>query len=216
MGVNGNLKINNMKLYLSSYRIPDLKKFSSFVGGKPSDIKVGLILNAKDCKSTKDRSDKLKEMLGYFSEFGFQIDEIDLREYFNNDGLGEKLKDYDVIWVDGGNTYMLRWAIVQCCGEKAILDALESGVVYGGDSAGAIIVGPTLKYFDEADDPTVVPKTMYDGLGLIDFAVLPHWASEGFGEANKVVKRKLEEDGYKTIKLTDKEFLLVEGGDIIN
>ncbi len=205
-----------MKLYLSSYRIPDIKKFTTFIGKEPSDIKVGLILNAKDYRSTKYRDDKLKEMLDYFSGFGFQIEEIDLREYFNNDGVGEKLKNYDVVWVNGGNTYMLRWAIAQCRGEKAILDALKNGVVYGGDSAGAIIVGPTLKYFDEADDPTVIPKTMYDGLGFIDFAVLPHWDSEGFGEAIKVVKRKLEGDGHKTIKLTDEEFLLVEDGNIIN
>lgn len=203
-----------MKLYLSSYRIPDPEALKRFVG--KDDIKIGLVLNSKDYKSKEDREEKWREVSEYFPSLGLSIQEIDLRTYKDRDTLKNALESLDVIWFLGGNTYCLRWAIEQSPATKEMLrDVFESGVIYAGDSAGAIIAGPTLKYFDSADDPTVVPETLYDGLGFVDFVVVPHWGSEDYGDLLNQENEKLEKDGYKTMPLRDNEFILVDGDEVI-
>jgi dipeptidase E len=205
-----------MKLYLSSYRIPALKPFSDFINKAPHEIKMGLVLNGKDNKAPEERLIKKNELLGYFSELGFAVQEINLLEHVgDNSVLLKKFKEFDVVWFNGGNTYCLRWAIAQSGCESVLKKALESGVVYGGDSAGALIVGPTLKYFDIADDPKAAPEAIYEGLGLVDFVVVPHWNSGVFGQTVTTVKNSLEKEGYKTVTLTDEEFLLIEDGKIL-
>ncbi len=204
-----------MKLYLSSYRIPDIKAFSSFVGKDPSLIKIGLILNAHDYRSKEQRNLKREDVLNYFTQLNFNVQEIDLHDHKNGDGLLEKFREFDVVWLNGGNTYSLRWAVEQSNCEPILKQVLSEGVIYAGDSAGAIIVGPTLKYYDLADDPHVVPETIYEGLNIVDFAVLPHWGSEQFSPILEDLESKLNHDGYNTIRLNDYEYLLVEDGKII-
>ncbi len=205
-----------MKIYLSSYRIPDIRAFSAFVGKEPSSIKMGVILNAQDHKSKENRKQKRDDVFKYFSDLGFTLEEINLLDYPDGKGLFEKFKEFDVLWFNGGNTYSLRSAIKQSSCEKILQQALNEGVIYAGDSAGAIMVGPTLKYFDLADDPNVAPETIYDGLSIVDFAVLPHWESEQFSPILEDLESKLNHDNYRTIRLTDSEYLLVENGKIIN
>lgn len=119
-----------------------------------------------------------------------------------------------MIWLNGGNTYCLRLALAESGADKVLLEALVNGIVYGGDSAGAIIAGPTLKYFDAADDISVVSEVMYDGLGLTDIAILSHWASEEYGHVLSGIEEKLKSDGYKTIRLKDEEYVMIEDGQI--
>ena len=111
---------------------------------------------------------------------------------------------------------MLRQALSHSGGDVALKNALEKGVVYGGDSAGSIVIGPTLKYFNEADDPTVVENAIYKGLNFVDFAVLPHWDSTEYSRAMEKIELSLKKDGYKTIRLTDEEFLFVENGSVVS
>jgi dipeptidase E len=56
-------------------------------------------------------------------------------------------------------------------------------MVYGGWSAGAAVAGRTLRGIDLMDDPTVVvggymTEPTWDGLGLVDYAIVPHFESE--------------------------------------
>src|SRR3989338_5583221 len=203
-----------MKLYLSSYRIPDPVAFSRFIGKKLSEIRLALILNAKDYKPKEERVKKLSELLEYFTRLGFQTQGLNLLDYDNPADLLEKFKEFDVLWFNGGNTFCLRWAVAKSGAEKVFKEALESGVIYGGDSAGAILAGPTLKYYDKADDPNVAPEIFYTGLNLIDLAVLPHWGSVELDHILGEVEENLKKDGYKTMRLTDSEYLLIENDEI--
>lgn len=205
-----------MKLFLSSNRIPDPVAFSHFVGKELKDIKLGLILNAKDYKTAEEREVKRVDINGYFSSLGIQVTDIDLRTYYENDGALEALSGFDVLWFNGGNTYTLRQAVENSKCENIVKELLTSNVVYGGDSAGAILAGPTLKYFDKADDPGVTEEPIYDGLNLVNFVVLPHWGSEKYDSSLKYAKTSLEKDGYKTVEITDEEYLLIDNGKILN
>jgi dipeptidase E len=55
-------------------------------------------------------------------------------------------------------------------------------IVYGGFSAGAVVAAPTLaglQLMDDADDvpPGYEPEPAWDGLGLIDHSIVPHYRS---------------------------------------
>lgn len=202
-----------MKLYLSSYRIPDPKAFSKFVGKDLSQIKLGLIFNAKDYKPKEEREIKLTDTLNYFNSLGINVEEISLLDYINKSAeLLKKFKEFDVLWFNGGNTYYLRWALAKSKSEEVLKEALESGVVYGGDSAGAIVVGPTLKYYDTADDPKFAPEAIYDALNWVDVAILPHWGSREYDHVLRATEENLKADGYETRRLTNDEWLTFEVG----
>lgn len=205
-----------MKLYLSSYLLPNPEKFSEFVGKELNSIKLGIIINSKDDKIPQKKKEKLDALSDYFTNLNMQFDLIDLLDYSNDEELKERFLNYDVIWFVGGNTFSLRSAIKQsnCC--LVLKDVLEKGVVYAGDSAGAIVVGPTLKYFDKADSPELVSEIIYEGLNLIDFSILPHWNSEKYNEILQEIELNLYQEGYKTKRLNDNEYLLIENGQIIN
>ena len=63
------------------------------------------------------------------------------------------------------------------------LDALlierlgEDAVAYGGYSAGACVAAPTLRGAELVDDPSAVREPIWDGLGLVDFSIAPHYRS---------------------------------------
>ena len=88
-----------------------------------------------------------------------------------------------MVWVCGGNSFILRRAMAQSGFDEVITDLLASDkVVYGGYSAGACVMAPTLLGIDLCDDPEVVPQSyhteiIWDGLGLVDYSIVPHYKS---------------------------------------
>lgn len=201
-----------MKLYLSSRLIPRIRSFRKFIG-KSSNIKMGLIFNSKDYKSRKERREKLQKAYRYFARRKIKAKEINLLK-LNQKQLSKELRKYDVLWFAGGNTYCLRWAMKKSGCDKVLKQVLKEGIVYAGDSAGAVIVGQTLKYYDLADGPKVAPRTIYQGLKFIDFCILPHWGSKEYGHILGKIKSGLTKMKLKTVKLTDKEWLLVDTGKV--
>ncbi|WP_375505596.1 Type 1 glutamine amidotransferase-like domain-containing protein [uncultured Nostoc sp.] len=80
----------------------------------------------------------------------------------------------DAIHLSGGNTYyFLYW--LQKCGliERLQHYALHQGVLIG-TSAGAIMMTPEVSSARLCGDAPYAPLTTYQGLGLVDFAFVPH------------------------------------------
>ena len=89
------------------------------------------------------------------------------------DGDGLKALDrVDVVFVGGGNTYVL----LQRMSESGLLDALSSrvreGMPYAGSSAGANLAGPNIL---TTNDWNVVGLTRFEALGLVPFNINPHY-----------------------------------------
>ena len=114
------------------------------------------------------------------------------------------------LWFGGGNTYYLRWLLRDTGVENIIKDLVENGMVYGGGSAGAIIAGPTLHYFEAADDPKVSPGVIYEGLGLTSKVVVPHIDNKKYAAIIRGIDGKLKADGYETVPLTDTQALVMD------
>lgn len=172
-----------MRLYLSSYRLGD--KPEQLVGLLGTNKKVAVISNALDFSTDQERLAKgLQREFDELSAIGLKAEEVDLRTYFGKrEALEAKLKEYGLIWVRGGNSFILRRAMRQS-GLDEILRKLALGddIVYAGYSAGVSVVGPTLKGVEIVDDPTIVPEgyeveVIWDGVGLVDFSFAPHYQS---------------------------------------
>jgi dipeptidase E len=203
-----------MKLFLSSLAISFKQRqpFMDLVGkSTPNEVKIALIENAAD-PYEEGKKDWMYDNRHSIEAHGFEVDLVDLDDYRQGKkGLLERLQRNDAIWLGGGNTYYLRWILKEAHADKLIKGLVARGQVYGGGSAGAIVAGPTLKYFEAADDPKAAPEAIYEGLGLTETVVVPHWASEQHGELFKSIEKNLQKDGYETVHLTDDQALVIDG-----
>jgi peptidase E len=51
-----------------------------------------------------------------------------------------------------------------------------------GASAAAVVAGPTMRPFDELDDPREAEVLIWEGLGLTELVIAPHVDNADFGE----------------------------------
>lgn len=202
-----------MKLYLSSYRIPTPGVLSDLLGREPTETKTAVIPNAKDYYADRARSVKLRETTDYLQSLGYASDIVDLRNFNAADTLKQTLDSYDFIWVTGGNTFCLRQEMQRSGFDEIIRGLLDNGTVYGGESAGAVAAGKTLKGVELADDPEFAESVVWDGLNLLPNFILPHVGNAVFNdEISKT--QELYKDDASLIELTDLQALVVNGEEI--
>lgn len=174
-----------MRLYLSSYRIGD--RAGSLLALLGNGRRAAIIENALDGISQSARDLYRTEVYDPAMELaslGIAGTPLDLRDYFGRpDALANALSAYDLVWVMGGNSFVLRRAMKQSGFDDVITAMLEEdAIVYGGFSAGAVVAAPSLEGIHLMDDPDEVPpgydpEPVWDGLGLIDHAIVPHYRS---------------------------------------
>jgi dipeptidase E len=200
-----------MKLYLSSYRIPDSKPLIELLGKQPASTRVILIPNAKDYYAPRARAVKVRHVVEALQKLGFTVDSIDLYDYRGKETeLAHKLGQYDMIWVMGGNMFCLREAMYHSKFDKVIKDVLKKGVVFGGESAGACIAGTSLRGIEFGDDPEFAETVMWDGLGLTPHIFVPHMDNPDFGPyAQKMFE--VVQDDPTVVQLNDNQAWVVDG-----
>lgn len=173
-----------MFVYLSSYQLGE--RASQFAARVDGEKRVGVIRNALDFSDDEKRLQAGQEFeFNGLKELGLNPTPLDLRTFFDTpDALGDVLADLDAIWVTGGNSFILRRAFEQS--GLAMLLTRWSGkknFCYGGYSAGICVLTPTLKGIHLADEPEVVPtgynsEIIWEGLGLVPYAIAPHYRSD--------------------------------------
>lgn len=166
-----------LKLYLSSYRLGNEPERLRQLVGRPG--RAGIVLNA--CDVFEDRARVYEREAKDMRSLGFDPEELDLRRYFNRrDELPSRLERYSLVWVVGGNAFVLARAMTAAGFAQAALDRLE---VYAGYSAGACVAGPDLEGIQLMDDPDALPEG-YEGvlstktLGFVPWRIVPHWRSD--------------------------------------
>lgn len=201
-----------MKLFLSSVAVTQdlLPRFVELVGKQPADIRFCLIENGADVYPEGERGFVERES-NALEAVGLKLERVNLRDYFQKDGLMDVLKDFDVIWFGGGNTYYLRWALRESGFETIARDLANKGIVLAGGSAGALVLGLSLKGFEIADEPDKAPELIEEGLGLTDFVPVPHWKNEKFGDVIAKVKETLDAASVKSMVMTDEQAIVVDG-----
>ncbi len=192
------------KLFLTSYRIQNLSALEELVGKKAGDIKVALLPNSKDYLSEVAWTFKNDELVEYLSNLGFDVTTVDLKKYNDPKQLKEELAKFDLIWGNGGNTYCMRYEMRRSGFEKILPELLDLGVVYGGESAGAIVAGTSLAGIESADEPGFSPEVIEQGLSLVDYVILTHVDNSDFAESIEE-HRIAHENNPNVIELKDSQ-----------
>lgn len=169
-----------MKLYLSSYRLGS--RFGELRRELRGNAKVAVVSNALDYISRDKRAGyRGFNVTAAFRESGLDAFDLDLRLFFNRaEELDSLLGDTRLVWAVGGNSFILRRALRQSGLDGILIQRVgEGSLIYGGWSAGACVAGSSLRGVHVMDDPPLAPdgydpEIIWDGLGLVDFVIVPH------------------------------------------
>ena len=202
-----------MKVYLSSYRVPTPKDLEQLVGKSYADMRVVFVANAKDYYIDRIRDLKINETKAYFEALGVQhIDVVDLRMHREVKSLSKKLQGYDLIWVNGGNTFMLRYEMKRSGFDTVLPGLLKKGAVYGGESAGAVVAGSSLLGVELADSAEFAEEIIWSGLGLIEKSIIPHADNPNFEAMTQQIVAQRSAD--EIVVLKDSEALVIDGSAV--
>ena len=158
--------------------------------------------------------------LASLADLGFGAVELDLRDYSGQEQrLRRELAEVSMAWLTGGNVFMLRHALSSSGADVAFRDLLAAdALVYAGYSAGPCMLAGSLRGLEVVDDADAVTRTygaepMWDGLGLLNEAFVPHYRSPGHPEsaAMEVVVARYRADGIAYRTLRDGQALVING-----
>ena len=153
------------------------------------------------------------------ADLGLRPEPLDLRDYFDRGDAHDALAEFDLLWLRGGNVFMLRHALQRSGADGAIVELLAAdAVAYGGYSAGPCVLGGSLVEFADVDDPSVVNATYGAaapslGLGVLDWAFVPHVDSPGHPETEACgrVAARYAASGVPYRTFRDGEVLVIDG-----
>lgn len=194
-----------MRLYLSSYRLGDHPEHlrALFRG---ESARVAVVANALDAAPAELRAEMVERELADLAGLGLTGVEVDLRSSVD-------LQGYDGVWVRGGNVFVLRTAFARSGFDRVLVDAIAADdLAYGGYSAGACVLAPSLRGLELCDPVSDVDgEVIWDGLGLIDEAIVPHVDSPGHPETDLVrpIVDLYRRSGVPHLTLRDGQALLV-------
>lgn len=206
-----------MKLFLASYRFgAHVDEFLSLTSGPG---RIAVIANASDSWPEAARESALTSEMRGLSRLGFDPFELDLRKFTGHPReLAGRLDSVSTVWIRGGNTFVLRSQLHRSGADDAISTRVRAGaLVYAGYSAGACVASVSLRGVEFADDPAeVLPTTgaepSWDGIGLVDVALIPHFGSVlDEGDAGQSMKKMYEHEHMPFLTLTDDEVFIVDG-----
>lgn len=115
-------------------------------------------------------------------------------------------KDFDVVYVCGGNTFFLMAKLKESGLDKKIVELVNNGAIYVGASAGSVAAGPDISIAGPFDENDIGLKDMA-GLCLMDIVTSPHYNET----KEKIIIEEFEGKlPYKIVPLTDSQALLVK------
>lgn len=150
-------------------------------------------------------------------ELGLKVELIDLRDYFDkHNDLKSKLKELGAVFVSGGNVFVLRQAMRLSHLDEILKELREkNNFLYAGYSAAGCVLAPNLKAYEIVDTVQTpykeLKEAIWDGLGFIDFAFMPHWNSDHPESAD--IEREIEyckENNIPYKAIRDGEVIIME------
>ncbi len=204
-----------MKLLLTSFiTSAEQDTALAIMLGKPlRDMQVAYIENAHDIYHDEEALLAGRELI---RAKGWDVELVDLRDYRDPETrqrLYDTLAGKDVFLLAGGNPFYLRWLMKASGADEIIRELVQQGKVYSGASAAGVVAGPTLRYFDNQDDPNEAEEVIWEGLHLTETVLVPHVDNADFGAGCREAGEKLAQEGYITQWITDTQALLIDGDE---
>jgi len=189
-----------MKLYLTSMTNKSINKID--FGDKK---RVAFIATAADTYEDKWFVDDDREAL---RNKGLEVVEFDIKDY-KQEELYDKLIGFDIMFFSGGNSYYLLEKMRESGFDKIVRRLLDEGVVYVGSSAGSIVACPNIGFVGPMDHPEEAPNLeSFEGLGLVDFYLLPHFGREKYSDVHKQILGESHDKEIVTVR--DDEVVVVD------
>lgn len=150
----------------------------------------------------------IDESRAIFADLQFDIIPLDIAAATET-VVREKLAQASCLYISGGNTFYLLQELKRKNLLPLIRERINQGMVYVGESAGAIIASKDIFYSHIMDDKEQAPNlTDYTALDLVDFSVLPHWGESPFEEITEQTAA-VYEGQLQLLKLTNQQAVLV-------
>jgi dipeptidase E len=116
--------------------------------------------------------------------------------------------------VTGGNTFYLLQELKRTGADKIIVDEVNAGKLYIGESAGALITAANIEYVKGMDSVKKAPDLHnFNALDLVDFYTVPHYSNAPF----KKIAQKIMDSYSSTLKLlpiSNKDAILIQNNEI--
>lgn len=118
-----------------------------------------------------------------------------------------EIKDFDVIYVCGGNTFYLLKKVRESGFDEIIKEFIKTDKLYFGVSAGSILVGPNIEIAHPGDKNDVNLQNL-TGLNLTNIIISPHYTDE----EKSFIEGFKEKSPYPVVPLTNEQALLILDG----
>lgn len=192
------------RLFLASSGLEYIK---TFVKADPKSLNMIFIPTAGNLDQDVWWIDKDRDVL---AKMGFQITELDI-EHASEEELQSSLGKADIVYVAGGNTFHLLKQVRLTGFDEMLTKYVETGGMYAGASAGALLAGADIGAVSAIDEPEKVQGlTSTKGLGFINIVPIPHYDMKARTKSIDDIKAKYDKQ-YKMVLLTDDQAIAVEG-----
>ena len=198
------------QLFLCSYFAGVKGLFRQYASEKQLGKQVMFMPTAGN---VEDYRGYIDEALLAFEELGFQVEILDISAC-DRETAQAKIFQSKLLYISGGNTFYLLQELKKKQLLPLIKEQIADGMVYVGESAGAIITAKDIDYNKLMDDKAVA-KELNDteALNEVDFYVLPHLGEEPFVERAQATL-----DTYSAqlnlLSLNNHQAVLVEGEEV--
>ncbi|HIU63707.1 MAG TPA: Type 1 glutamine amidotransferase-like domain-containing protein [Candidatus Avacidaminococcus intestinavium] len=198
------------KLFLTSYFARTADLFKQSCVDSASEKKIVLIPTAANVDEYKKHIEKAEQKL---TELGFAVERLDLPAVTECIAR-EKIEQTPYLYVAGGNTFYLLQELKRKNLLPLIVERVNKGMVYIGESAGGMITAPNIEYVELMDPKELGPElTDYAALNLVDFYFVPHEGEFPFAEAVEEMKR-VYGDKHKLVAINNSEAVVVDGDKV--
>lgn len=197
-------------LFIASYLAGVKDRINDFL--KEKEKETAHLLFIPTAGNVETYTEYINEGMAALNSLGYRLDCLDIANENAEDSL-KKIETAQGIVVTGGNTFYLLQELKSKQLLSAITCKIVSGCPYIGESAGGIILAPSIAYVETMDDVTQAPElTTFDGLNVIDFYPLPHQGEEPFKEVVETIYRNYQAR-LPLLPINNQQAIIVEGAD---
>lgn len=141
---------------------------------------------------------------------GFRFIEYDITGKTNTQ-ISSDLSHFDVMYVEGGNSYYLLQESQKNGFGEFIRKRVGEGMIYISTSAGSVIAGPDIEAVRQDKRAILAPELQgTKGFGLVNFVPMLHWGQEDRRELyNGYRIEHIYNEDYPYILITDHQYIEV-------
>jgi dipeptidase E len=194
-------------IFLTSYIAGTIQQLSYFICKNQIFSKnILFITTAGNVEEYVGYMDEGKEAM---KQMGFQLQLLDIA-VADTQQCYKTLSEAEIICVAGGNTFYLLQELKRKKLSNLLVQKIENGCVYVGESAGAIILAADIIYVSIMDDRHKAPELdNCTALNVIDFYPLPHYIEEPFTDSVQKIYM-IYKNNLKLVPINNQQSIIVD------